>query len=67
MADALVTIDRQGAVALVTLNRPDALNALSRALRAALVETFETLAIDPDIRAVVLTGAGRAFTAGVDL
>ncbi|MEO0753701.1 MAG: enoyl-CoA hydratase [Pseudomonadota bacterium] len=67
MADALVTIDRQGAVALVTLNRPDALNALSRALRAALVETFETLATDPDIRAVVLTGAGRAFTAGVDL
>ncbi|MEM0987061.1 MAG: enoyl-CoA hydratase [Pseudomonadota bacterium] len=67
MAEDLVLVERHDAVALVTLNRPDALNALSRALRAAIVDTFTTLAADTDIRAVVLTGAGRAFTAGVDL
>jgi enoyl-CoA hydratase len=67
MSDQLVTVERHGAVALVTLNRPDALNALSRALRAAICETFRALADDGEIRAVVLTGAGRAFTAGVDL
>ncbi|MEM7767229.1 MAG: enoyl-CoA hydratase [Pseudomonadota bacterium] len=67
MADDLVLVERHDAVALVTLNRPDALNALSRGLRSALVETFATLGKDTGIRAVVLTGAGRAFTAGVDL
>ncbi len=63
----LVTVETQDAVALVTLNRPDALNALSRALREAICATFEDLRKRDDIRAVVLTGAGRAFTAGVDL
>ncbi len=67
MADELVLVERHDAVALVTLNRPDALNALSRALRAAIVETFGALEADSGIRAVVLTGKGRAFTAGVDL
>ena len=67
MTDNIVTVERHDAVALVTLNRPDALNALSRALRAELGKTFDTLAKDDTIRAVVLTGAGRAFTAGVDL
>lgn len=54
-------------MAIVTLNRPDALNALSRALVARLASTFRELAADPTVGAVVLTGAGRAFTAGVDL
>lgn len=67
MTDQIVTIERRDAVALVTMNRPDALNALSRALRAEIVKTFDTLAKDDTIRAVVLTGSGRAFTAGVDL
>ena len=67
MIDNIVTVERHDAVALVTLNRPDALNALSRALRAELAGTFKTLAKDDTVRAVVLTGAGRAFTAGVDL
>lgn len=67
MTDNIVTIQKHDAVALVTMNRPDALNALSRALRAELVRVFDELATDESVRAVVLTGAGRAFTAGVDL
>ncbi|MAB09347.1 MAG: enoyl-CoA hydratase, partial [Hyphomonas sp.] len=67
MADDIILVERDGPVALVTLNRPDALNALSRALRTEIVRVFTELKDDPDIRAVVLTGAGRAFTAGVDL
>ena len=64
----LVTVDRAGEVGVVTLNRPDAMNALSRALRAQLAETMLELNDDHEIRAIVLTGAGtRAFTAGLDL
>jgi len=63
-----VTVDREGAVAIVTLNRPEAMNALSRAMRAALARAMRELDGDGGIRAVVLTGAGeRAFTAGLDL
>lgn len=53
--------------ALLTLNRPQALNALSAALRRALVEALHTLDADDTVRAVVLTGAGKAFCAGLDL
>lgn len=67
MSDPIVLVERHEAVALVTLNRPDALNALSRALRAEIVRVFTELKDDKDIRAVVLTGSGRAFTAGIDL
>ena len=67
MSEEIVLVEKKGAVALVTLNRPDALNALSTALRAKICSVFRDLAGDEDIRAVVLTGAGRAFTAGVDL
>jgi enoyl-CoA hydratase len=66
MSDLLVEI--QGHVALVTLNRPEQMNALSAPLRAALVETFDRLDRDDDVRVAVLTGAGqRAFCAGLDL
>lgn len=65
---SLVTIERDGAVAVVTLNRPEAMNALSRALRAELARAMEQVDADDAVRAVVLTGAGRrAFTAGLDL
>ena len=67
MSEQIVLVERHGAVALVTLNRPDALNALNRALRAEIVRVFTELKDDTSIRAVVLTGAGRAFTAGIDL
>ena len=65
---ALVTIEYEGAVAIVTLNRPEAMNALSKALREDLATAMLAVEADDAVRAVVLTGAGeRAFTAGLDL
>lgn len=65
---SLVLITRDDAVATVTLNRPEAMNALSKALRADLAAAMREVAADDSIRAIVLTGAGeRAFTAGLDL
>lgn len=64
----LVTIERDGPVAVVTMNRPEAMNALSSALREELARAMVEVNADDAIRAVVLTGAGtRAFTAGLDL
>ena len=64
----LVTIEREGALAIVTLNRPEAMNALSGALRSQLTQAVDTLEADADIRVMILTGAGeRAFSAGLDL
>ncbi len=64
----LVTVERDGPVAVVTMNRPEAMNALSRGLRAQLAQVMKELDGEDRIRAVVLTGAGtRAFTAGLDL
>ena len=63
----LVLVEQHEHVALVTLNRPEALNALSAALRNRIAEVFLDLQQNPDIAAVVLTGAGRAFTVGLDL
>ena len=60
-------VERDGAVATVTLDRPDALNALTRASRLALLPDLRALAADESVRCVVLTGAGRAFCAGQDL
>jgi enoyl-CoA hydratase len=67
MAEQLVLTDTDAGVTVVTLNRPEALNALSAALRQAIVKTFDRLAVDPATEVVILTGAGRAFTAGLDL
>jgi enoyl-CoA hydratase len=67
MTDPLVLTESEGGITLVTLNRPDALNALSKPLRQAIVETFVRLASDPSTEVIILTGAGRAFTAGLDL
>lgn len=65
---SLVLTEISHGVAVVTLNRPEAMNALSSALRAELAETMLAVAHDDGVRAVVLTGAGtRAFTAGLDL
>lgn len=65
---ALVEIERCGEYAVVTLNRPEAMNALSAALRAELSQAIRALETDPQIRVLILTGAGRrAFTAGLDL
>ena len=64
----MLDVERRGPVAIVTLNRPEAMNALSKALRKALFDAMTALDADPDIAVVILTGAGeRAFTAGLDL
>jgi enoyl-CoA hydratase len=63
----LVLLERRGAVALLTLNRPDVLNALDAATLAALAGRSEEIAGDATVRAVVVTGAGRAFAAGADI
>ena len=60
-------VDISDGVALLTLNRPDSLNALNGALRAALVGTLARLDADDTVRAIVLTGTGRAFCAGLDV
>ena len=65
--EPVLQIEREGALAILTLNRPRSLNALSRELRARLAEAFVELASDDATRVVILTGAGRAFTAGLDL
>jgi enoyl-CoA hydratase len=67
MPEPVLRIDRQAPITILTLNRPDQRNALSAALRIALGEAFRTLEAEPEIRAIVLTGAGRAFCAGMDL
>jgi len=56
-----------GAVAVLTLNRPDKLNAFSNGLIDALMDALKGIELDPAIRAVVVTGAGRAFSAGADI
>lgn len=66
-SEPALKIERDGAVAILTLNRPKQLNALSTGLRRDIVSALRSFGPDGDVRAVVLTGAGRAFTAGVDL
>lgn len=61
-----VTISTQDGVADVRLNRPDKLNALDVAMFSALVEAGDAVRADPSVRAVVLSGEGRAFCAGLD-
>lgn len=64
----MLDVERRGPVAIVTLNRPEAMNALSKALRKALYDAMLALDEDPQVSAVILTGAGeKAFTAGLDL
>jgi enoyl-CoA hydratase len=63
----LVHLEKKASVALVTLDRPDALNALDAAILQAFDQTLDAIVDDPDIRAVVVTGAGRAFVAGADI
>ena len=65
MSDRVVTSINDG-VADVRLNRPEKLNALDMAMFSALVETSEALKSDPSVRAVVLSGEGRGFCAGLD-
>ncbi|MDH3303083.1 MAG: enoyl-CoA hydratase/isomerase family protein, partial [Acidimicrobiia bacterium] len=61
-----ITVERDGGVADVRLNRADKMNALDPAMFAALIETADELAADPSLRCVVLSGEGRSFCAGLD-
>ena len=63
----LVQYARRGSAAVITLNRPDKRNALSRDLIAALTAAFHEAWDDDNVRSVILTGAGPAFCAGMDL
>lgn len=67
MSDAHLTLRREGAVTEIMLNRPEKLNALSRALMSELTRAVESLRDDTETRVVIITGAGAHFSAGADL
>ena len=63
-----IEFERKDGIAYVTLNRPEALNARNRRMREELIDAVTVVRADPEVRAVILTGAGeRAFSAGRDL
>ena len=62
-----VEVQRDGRVARVVLNRPDALNAWTKQLGREMIAALDDAAQDSEIRAIVITGAGRAFSSGADL
>lgn len=61
-----ILYEKQRKGVLITFNRPEAMNAFSRPLIAELSDALDTAVADPEIRAIVLTGAGRGFSAGMD-
>jgi enoyl-CoA hydratase len=63
----VLTMEVEDQVALLTLNRPEKLNAMNNALLAAILATLDEIELDTTIRVVVITGAGRAFSAGADI
>jgi len=68
LGTAMLTVEKKDGVAVVTLNRPEAMNAMSKAMRSELYKAMTALNDDPEVSVVILTGAGeRAFTAGLDL
>ena len=67
MSQSVLLVERNDGVATLTLNRPEQMNALSMELRRLLADELEALRHDEEIGAVILTGAGRAFCAGLDL
>ncbi|MGH7527501.1 MAG: enoyl-CoA hydratase-related protein, partial [Gemmatimonadales bacterium] len=63
----LYTLDSTSAVATITLNRPERLNALTFEVYTELRDTFRALDTEPGVRAVIITGSGRAFCTGGDV
>ena len=64
---AFVEVSKQGNVGIITMNRPEALNALSSAVFADLTKALDIVEKDDEIYVVVITGAGRSFVAGADI
>jgi enoyl-CoA hydratase len=64
---ATLGLDIQGGIAVVSISRPEALNALNSAVIDDLGAVFRSLAADPDVRACIITGEGKAFVAGADI
>ncbi|ORM36908.1 enoyl-CoA hydratase-related protein [Williamsia sp. 1135] len=63
----VVELERRGPIAIVRLNRPERLNAFTSEMHDRIIEAFDECDADDSVRAVVITGAGRAFCAGADL
>ena len=66
MSDVLL-VEKEGGIVTLTFNRPESMNALSAELRKAFQDAINDIHADPDVGVVILTGAGRAFCAGLDL
>ena len=67
MSEEVLLLEKSDGIATITLNRPQAMNALSRQLSDALSAAFREIQDDPDVRVAIVTGNGKAFCAGMDL
>jgi len=62
-----IVVEKKDGVAVITLNRPEKLNAVNLEMRLEFLDALENLEVDEEIRVVIVTGAGRAFCAGADI
>jgi enoyl-CoA hydratase/carnithine racemase len=62
-----ILLEKRDGVAIITLNRPNKLNAVSLKMRLEVIDALDELEVDESIRVVIFTGAGRAFCAGADI
>ena len=62
-----IIVERKDGVVIVTLNRPEKLNAVNLEMRLEILDLLDELEVDDEIRVVIVTGAGRAFCAGADI
>src|SRR5690606_449028 len=67
MAEDPIRSEHEGAIATITLSRPDKLNAMTVAMTQAILAALDRAEADDSVRAVIVTGSGRAFCAGTDL
>src|SRR2546426_3504763 len=67
MALTVVTLEKQDRIGTLTLNRPEKLNALNRSVIGEFAEAIDVVAADPDLKVLIIRGAGRAFSTGYDL
>ena len=66
-SDPVIAIERDGEIAIIRLDRPDKLNAFTHQMSEEILAAFDATDADDSVRAVVITGNGRAFCAGADL